>query len=136
MKLHLADFSDLNAFTGYGPGYVEVNRMQYSCNLIVLPDQIIQNWPVGNVDELNMQHLEHLLSLQPEIILIGTGATFRFPDKSLLRDIAVRAISLEVMDTQATCRTYNILSTEGRRVAAAMFIENTNSQLSSLHVST
>lgn len=136
MKLHLTDFSNLNAFTGYGPGYVEVNRTQYTCNLIVLPDQIIQNWQVRNIDELTMQHLEVLLGMQPEIILIGTGATFRFPDKSLLKNIAIRAISLEVMDTQATCRTYNILSTEGRRVAAAMFIENTNSQLSSLHVST
>jgi len=123
MKLHLTDFSDLNAFTGYGPDYVEINRMQYSCNLIVLPDQIIQNWSVRNFDQLTIQHLEDLLSLQPEIILIGTGTTFKFPNRSLLKNIAARAISLEVMDTQATCRTYNILSTEGRRVAAAMFVE-------------
>lgn len=126
MKLHLTDFSDLNAFTGYGPGYVEVNRMQYTCNLIVLPDQIIQNWPVRNFDQLTIQHLEDLLSMRPEIILIGTGTTFKFPDRPLLKDIAARAISLEVMDTQATCRTYNILSTEGRRVAAAMFVEITS----------
>jgi len=126
MKLHLTDFSDLNAFTGYGPGYVEVNRMQYTCNLIVLPDQIIQNWQVSDIDQLTIQHLEDLLSMQPEIILIGTGATFKFPGKSLLKNIASRAISLEVMDTQATCRTYNILSTEGRRVAAAMLVETTS----------
>ena len=124
MKLHVTNSSGLNAFTGYGSGYVEVNRMQYTCNLIVLPDQIIQNWQVRNIDELNIQHLEALLTMQPEIILIGTGTTFRFPGKSLLRTIAARAISREVMDTQATCRTYNILSTEGRRVAAAIFVEN------------
>ena len=126
MKLHLTDFSDLNAFTGYGPGYVEGNHRQYTCNLIVLPDQIIQNWQVSDIDQLTIQHLEDLLSMQPEIILIGTGATFKFPGKSLLKNIASRAISLEVMDTQATCRTYNILSTEGRRVAAAMLVETTS----------
>ncbi|MDT8364217.1 MAG: Mth938-like domain-containing protein [Nitrosomonas sp.] len=123
MKLHLTNFSDLNAFTGYGPDYVEVNQLKYKCNLIVLPDQIIENWQVVDINQLNIQHLEDLLRMQPEIILIGTGATFRFPDRSLLRNIASRAISLEVMDTQATCRTYNILSAEGRRVAAAMFVE-------------
>lgn len=123
MKLHLADFSGVNAFTGYGPDYVEVNRIQYTCNLIVLPDQIIQNWPVRSFDQLTVQHLEDMLSMQPEIILIGTGTIFKLPDRAFLKEIAARVISLEVMDTQATCRTYNILSTEGRRVAAAMFVE-------------
>lgn len=123
MKLHLSDYSGLNAFSGYGEGYVAVNQVQYACNLIVLPDQIIENWGVSSVDELNMKHFDELLLVaRPEIILLGTGATLRFPDVSLTRAMITSGIGFEVMDTQATCRTYNILSVEGRRVAAALLV--------------
>jgi len=123
MKLHLSDYSGLNAFSGYGEGYVAVNQVHYSCNLIVLPDQIIENWQVSSVDQLNMKHFDALLAAQPEIILLGTGLSLRFPDVSLMRTIISQGIGFEVMDTQATCRTYNILSEEGRRVAAALLVQ-------------
>lgn len=126
MKLHLTDYAGLNAFSGYGEGYVAVNQVHYACNLIVLPDQIIENWHVSSIEQLDIQHFDTLLLAQPEIILLGTGRTHRFPNMSLMKALISQGIGFEVMDTQAACRTYNILSTEGRRVAAAMLVQARN----------
>ncbi len=123
MKLHLSDYSGLNAFSGYGEDYVAVNQARYTHNMIVLPGQIIENWQVSSVSQLNMGDFDMLLAVQPEIILLGTGRLLEFPDKSLMKNIISRGVGFEVMDTQATCRTYNILSAEGRHVAAAVFIQ-------------
>ncbi|MEO6431968.1 MAG: MTH938/NDUFAF3 family protein, partial [Nitrosospira sp.] len=60
---------------------------------------------------------------QPEMVLFGTGATLRFPHPTLTRTLIESRIGVEVMDTAAACRTYNILTAEGRRVAAALLIQ-------------
>jgi uncharacterized protein len=122
LKLHLANFAQYNFFTGYGEGYVLINQTRYEKNLIVLPDHLIENWPIVSVQELELQHFENLLPLSPEIILLGTGAKHRFPGHTLLIQLAKMGIGVEIMDTQACCRTYNILVEEGRRVAAALLI--------------
>ena len=63
-----------------------------------------------------------LLALEPEIVLLGTGATLRFPRPALSHCLTQAHIGLEVMDTAAACRTYNILVAEGRRVLAALLL--------------
>ena len=63
-----------------------------------------------------------LAALTPEVALFGSGATMRFPHPRLTRALTEARIGLEVMDTPAACRTYNILAAEGRRVAAAILI--------------
>ena len=63
-----------------------------------------------------------MLALEPEILLLGTGNRMQFPDPKLLVRVHEAAIGLEVMDTQAVCRTYNILASEGREVAAAILL--------------
>jgi len=122
VKLHLANFSHQNIFTGYGDGYVLINQMRYEKNLIVLPDLLIEDWPVSSVSQLELQHFEKILAHTPEIIILGTGDKHRFPAQTLLQQLTQSRIALEVMDTRACCRTYNILVEEDRRVAAALFI--------------
>ncbi len=122
MKLHLATPSGLNLVTGYGAGYVLVNHVRYETHLIVLPDSIIQDWDVPGYDGLTVRHFEYLAGLQPEIALLGTGPTLRFPPPALSRPLAAARVGLEVMDTSAACRTYNILVAEGRKVLAALLI--------------
>lgn len=109
-------------FTGYGAGYVVVNQTRYEHSLIVLPDRIIEDWEVRTFEQLASEHFEFLLPLQPEIVLLGTGATLRFPSPSLTKALIASKIGVEVMDTNAACRTYNILTAEGRRVAAVLLI--------------
>jgi uncharacterized protein len=60
---------------------------------------------------------------KPEIVILGTGATQRFPAPELTRALAATGVGVEVMDSKAACRTYNILVTEGRKVIAAILIE-------------
>lgn len=122
LKLHLSGFSGQNMFTGYGDRYVIVNQARYEQSLIVLPDRIIEGWEAVTFEQLAAEHFDFLLSLQPEMVLFGTGATLRFPHPRLTRSLIESGVGVEVMDTNAACRTYNILTAEGRRVAAALLI--------------
>jgi len=122
MKLHLASQTGDNLFTGYGAGYVMVNKVRYEKSLVVMPDRIIEASLPSKVAELNSGHFEFLLGLKPEIVLLGTGNLLRFPAPELSRCLAQARIGLEVMDTSAACRTYNILTAEGRSVAAALLL--------------
>ncbi|GKS69337.1 uncharacterized conserved protein, contains Mth938-like domain [Nitrosomonas sp. PY1] len=122
MKLHLANFAQQNIFTGYGDNYVSINQIRHEKSLIVLPDHLVDQWPVKSVSDMTIEHFKHLLSYHPEIILLGTGATHQFPKHSLMIDVLKMNVGVEVMTTQACCRTYNILVEEGRRVAAAIIV--------------
>jgi uncharacterized protein len=122
VKLQLETRSGVNLFTGYGAGYVMVNHVRYETHLIVLPDSIIHDWNVPGFAGLTAPHFEYLVSLKPEIVLLGTGATLRFPPPALTRCLTAARIGLEVMDTSAACRTYNILTAEGRKVLAALLV--------------
>ena len=87
-----------------------------------MPDRLIEDWPVMSVSQLEVRHFEMLTPYKPEIIILGTGTTLKFPSQSVLSQITKMGIGIEVMDTKACCRTYNILVEEGRRVAAALLI--------------
>jgi len=122
MKLHLAKVAGQNQFTGYGTGYVAVNNQRYERSLVVTPESIHDTWAVTGVDALGADELAFLLELKPEILLLGTGATHRFPGPAALREFTRTQIGVESMDTPAACRTFNILMAEGRNVVAAIII--------------
>jgi uncharacterized protein len=111
-----------NAFTGYGEGYVEVNRRRHTSSLVVAGDRVVTDWPATSVEALGPDHMAAILELNPEIVLLGTGATFTFPDQALLAPLFKAGIGVESMDTPAACRTYNILQGEGRNVVAALIV--------------
>lgn len=122
MKIHLAKAEGQNQFTGYGANYVEVNQRRIEQSIVVLADQLIENWPVIAFEMLAPEHFEQLSALPIEIVLFGSGATLRFPHPRLSVALQARHIGLEVMDNSAVCRTYNILMQEGRKVAAALIL--------------
>ncbi len=111
-----------NAFTAYGPGYVDVNGKRYASSLVVSGERLIADWPAESVGALKADHLAAIVELAPEIVLLGTGGAFRFPEPSLLAPLHQARIGVEVMDTPAACRTYNILLGEGRNVVAAVIV--------------
>jgi uncharacterized protein len=123
LKLHLESASAQNTFTGYGEGYVAVNGQRIERSVVVLPERIIADWPVGRFEELAPEHFAALTDLGREIVLLGTGARLRFPRAEIVAPLVRAGIGVEVMDLQAACRTYNILMSEGRKVAAALLIE-------------
>ncbi len=127
MKLHRANPSGINTFSGYGDGFVLVNGNRIEHSVVVLPERIIDNWGATTFDELTATQLEVLTGLDREVVLLGTGRLLRFPRPELMRSIgpqlAKANVGLEIMDVQAACRTYNILIAEGRKVAAALLID-------------
>lgn len=123
LKLHADTPTTLNAVTAYGSGFVEINRVRHTTNVIVTPDQV-EPWPVASFEALEASDFERLRDLHAEVVLLGTGSRQRFPHPRLTRALADARTGLEVMDTQAACRTYNILMAESRKVAAALFIGN------------
>ena len=120
LKLQLNTISGVNLFTGYGEGYVMVNRQPHQRNLVVLRDRLLTDWQQGGFDDLDAGHFAMLAELAPEIVLLGTGGRARFPRPELTRALIEARIGLEVMDIQAACRTYNFLAAEDRKVAAAL----------------
>ncbi len=120
MKLHLTNLAGANVFTGYGPGYVMINRQRHEKNLVVLRDRLVTDWSPESFERLEAAHFVQIAALAPEIVLLGTGERLRFPRPELTRALVEAGIGLEVMDLQAACRTYNILAAEERKVAAAL----------------
>ena len=122
MKLHLNTSVGLNAITGHGDGTVAVNNKQVDHALIVMPNQIIDPWPIVDPAALTLADFSHVLALKLELVVFGSGAIFRFPDARILAAFSQARIGFEVMDTPAACRTYNVLASEGRNVAAALLV--------------
>jgi uncharacterized protein len=123
LKLHASPNSFYNTFTAYGPGYVEINEKRFDTSILVMPEGPILPWGVSRFDALSAEHFEALVALGPELVVLGTGSVLRFAHPRLLKPLTERRIGVECMDVQAACRTYNILMSEGRRVAAGLLIE-------------
>ncbi len=122
MKFMLDTSGDGYTIQHYDTGEIIIDQKRYRQSLILLPDQVIADWTPASVSELATADFEQLAALRPEIVLLGTGREQHFPHPSLSQPLMHQRIGFEVMDTAAACRTYNILMTEGRRVAAALFM--------------
>ncbi len=89
-------------------------------SFVLSPRHLLRDWPPIDIDSLQAQHLEAIIELQPELVLLGTGPQLTFPDQKILMGLHQQRIGVEVMDTAAACRTYNILMAEGRFVVAGL----------------
>jgi uncharacterized protein len=93
--------------------------VRHTGSIVVAPDAAVQAWTAASFDSLSDSDFAALLNLSPELVLLGTGTRQRFPHPRLTRALTEARIGIEVMNTAAACRTYNILMSEGRRVVAA-----------------
>lgn len=123
MKLHADAPSSLNTVTAYGPDYIEINQVRHATSVILTPDQPVQPWRPTGFAALAPEDFAALRSYTPDLVVFGTGERQRFPHPRLTAALNAARIGVEVMDTPAACRTYNILVSEGRRVLAAILIE-------------
>lgn len=124
MKLQSDPHYGANTITGYGDGYVEINKTPYAHAVVLSSDGAISEWPVKKFEDLAAHDFSQLVDLKPELILIGTGSRQRFPKPELLKALISAKIGFEIMDSQAACRTYNILVGEGRQVLLALIVES------------
>jgi uncharacterized protein len=123
MKLHRDLNIGQNIVTAYGAGHIDINGQRHATSLLLLPRQIHQPWGVAGFSGLSHADFRPVIELNCEILLLGTGQQQRFPPPALLRELMAARIGVEIMDTGAACRTFNILVAEGRNVAAALLLE-------------
>ncbi|MDP2133925.1 MAG: Mth938-like domain-containing protein [Sulfuritalea sp.] len=126
MKLHSPVTAGLLAISAYDAGSIAVNGRALTRSFLLTPQRLIENWPPDSFASLSEADLAAVADLGCPIVLLGTGQRQRFPAPALLRPLIERRIGVEVMDSHAACRTYNILMAEGRDVAAALIIECAN----------
>ena len=100
-------------------GVQVVDRM-VSGALILSAGELVTDWPVTGMEQLDEQLLEPVFALRPEVVLLGTGARQVFPAPELMMCFHRRGVGIEVMTTAAACRTFNVLVSERRNVVAAV----------------
>ena len=127
MKLHLTAADGHFTGTGHAPGRIDINGRRHQRSLVIMPDRVDADWGPGPTEALAAEHLADL-AVRPgmvagKVLLLGTGRRQRFPPASWLKPLIDLGIGVEVMDTGAACRTYNVLMAEGRDICAALVVE-------------
>jgi uncharacterized protein len=122
MKFTLEASARANLIRGYSTDEILIGEQRVRRSCIVTADRLITDWEPQSLAELTLAHLETVLALAPEVVLIGTGAVQQLPPPGLRVPLAQRGIGLEAMALGPACRTFNVLVQEERRVAAALFL--------------
>ncbi|KRA20002.1 MULTISPECIES: MTH938/NDUFAF3 family protein [unclassified Lysobacter] len=99
-----------------------VNERRLEASFVLSPDTLIEGWAVQDVRQLSLDDLAPLLALDPELIVLGAGATQAFPPPATLAACLSRGVGLETMTNAAAARTFNVLAGEGRRVVAGFVL--------------
>ena len=105
----------------YGGGGFRFADMSHRGSILALPSGV-RAWDVTDPDGITPESLAPLLAEagQANLLLLGTGAEIVFVPDSLRQHLKQAGIGLDVMQTGAAARTYNILMAENRKVAAAL----------------
>lgn len=105
----------------YGNGGFRFGGMSHKGSLLCLPSGI-WGWQATSIEGLDQEALAPVLGLGGELsfLLLGTGRTLTRPSREIRKLFEDAGLWLEVMDTGAAARTYNILLAEGRVIAAAL----------------
>jgi uncharacterized protein len=116
------DSASTNSIHSYTAGQIIVHEQVITTSVVITPEKIIEDLLPENVGALNETHFTKLVELHPEIIILGSGSTLHFPPAAYTAELLQQGIGIEVMATDAACRTFNVLLSEERQVVAALFM--------------
>ena len=108
------------SISAYTSNDITVNEKQYQQSLILSPNKLITPSPINSLGDLNEHTVQNILDLNPDVVLLGTGEKQIFPEPKVFALLGERGVGLEVMNTGALCRTFNILVAEDRDVVAVI----------------
>lgn len=113
--------ADRQLIHGYGDHGFTITGLRHEGSVLVFPDRT-QAWPVASMAELSLDALAPILEAEPRpaVLLLGCGKGMSVVPREIKAALRDAGIVVEPMDTGAACRTYNVLLTEGRDVAAAL----------------
>ncbi|HHL31019.1 MAG TPA: hypothetical protein ENJ41_00440 [Oceanospirillales bacterium] len=124
MKLIQNHNDDINLIKTITADNIIINDNVIKQSCMVKTDGIFTDLELPNIDRLDTKHIDLLLSVEPEIIILGSGEFHTFPTVSILKPLASNDTGFEVMNNRSAARTYNILATEGRKVVCLLIIDS------------
>ena len=107
---------------GISEAGVLVNQETITRSFLLTPNVIVQEWRPTSAADLQPDDMQALLALVAALVLLGTGPRQKFPSAAAMAALLTRGIGIEVMDSGAAARTFNVLATEGRKVVAAFLL--------------
>ena len=102
---------------------IRINEELWTETIALTPQKMLPAWSQKTVQELLVDDFSAILLEKPELVIVGTGRRNEFPPRDLVFAFARMGVGLEVMETSAAARTFNILAGEGRQVAAVLIFE-------------
>jgi uncharacterized protein len=121
MKLQ-PDRMEVQAITGYGPGWLAIHGEKHHTSLMITSAGLRTAITARSPDELTQADFAALADWPVELVIYGSGPRLTFPPASWLAPLMAKRLGFETMDTEAACRTYNILAGEGRPVGALLLL--------------
>ena len=129
MKFSLESIADANVVHSYGENFVVVRTKEYvelkrlDSSLILMPDQIISDWHIKDIMQLNVNDVKELKNLDPEVLILAHGSSVYCLPPQLMVEFYAQSIGVECMPLGPACRTYNLLVAEDRKVVLAVILE-------------
>ena len=120
MEFHLEIPGNHHFIRSIGDKGIRINDDYYPGAVVVSAERINPDWAVESVEDIDESSLRPVFEMDPEVVLIGTGAKQVFLPPEIQMHFYRRGVGLEVMTTDAACRTFNVLVAEGRPVVAAL----------------
>jgi len=110
----------------YQPGQIKVSNHNHNAPILISAEKLISPWEVTSFEDLKREDFDYILTLKPDLVLIGSGfdehTTPLFLPKEIIQPLIHHGVGVEVMSTPAACRTYTILVSEGRNVITGLFV--------------
>ncbi len=122
MKLQ-PDLIGAQSISGYGADWVAIGSEKIFASVVIGSRGERFNWNCSKFEDLSAAHFAQLAAMATELIIFGSGKRLRFAPPDVIKPLVDQQIGIETMDTQAACRTYNILAAEGRHVTLALLLE-------------
>ena len=113
---------DAPSIDAYGEGGFRLDGERHEGSLLIVSD-VAQAWPVAGLDQLTVEALQPVFDAgraEVEFLLLGVGARNALPPRAIREALLAAGMGLEFMDTPAAAKLYNVLTAEGRRLAAAL----------------
>lgn len=104
----------------YGIEGFKVSGERFSAGIVLTP-LYCEGWDAPiNFNDMSAQNFLFFVDKDIDVLLLGAGKKSQFLNPDLRQDLKMQGLIVDVMDTGAACRTYNVLMAEGRRVGAAL----------------
>ncbi|MBT8099486.1 MAG: Mth938-like domain-containing protein [Gammaproteobacteria bacterium] len=103
-------------------GQIRIGGEIYRKTIALTTSTVVNDWRPCPVADLTANDLAPIVESKPDVLVLGTGPQSEFAPREIVFALARKGIGLEVMDTAAAARTFNVLAGEGRNVAAILYL--------------